>query len=651
LILDTTSAAYRHFWRFQTLLLERQGVGFKTIRDRGQLFYEFPFYFPETVQGLGLGFPAIASHAHFTVTRGGSVYSQTAPCLKLGSRSSEADYLDLLGILSSSTLFFWMKQVLHNFGHGASSDGSRTTAEAWDNFYEHDATKLKKAPLTTADRDRRVALARALDATARDRGACLPAAVLATDWAADTLRPTLDAAMTRYAALTYRMVALQEELDWLTYGSYGLLDKVETVAPDAIEPLSPGHRPFEILAARADEAAPPEEKSAWWDRHGHPKTTTIPTRYSEAHRARIQARMDLIKGDDKLQLLETFPFKRRWQLPDLHKEAVKAAESWLLDRLEDLFAEGGALAAPRPYRREEIVAAWTRDPRVVAAAAVYAGSSDVDLFLVAEALLSAQSIPDNPRRVYTDSGLRKLDAWKEVWALQDREDAGEDVGDIPKPPEFKSDDFVKGDYYSIRGKLNVPRERFIAFEDLTPARYGWNGWRDLERGMAQVEAFTEAEADPQNPLPPPTHDDPRRCGVTLGLWESLDDVKRWSGADHHAELESLAQDACKQDACPCAVVQRWQAWSRGEFEVTHGQPETPIEVTVEDRAAMVKILKEFRSEWASLQELARAAGWSSEHARMVLDDLIASGDVTTKGRGARLRYTIPESARPQLKLL
>jgi hypothetical protein len=370
--------------------------------------------------------------------------------------------------------------------------------------------------------------------------------------------------------------------------------------------------------------------------------TEIPAAYSKAHRARLRARIEAIEADDKLQLLESFPFKRRWQLPNLDDEAKKAARSWLLDRLEDLFVEGGPLATPRPYRLEEIVAAWSRDPRVAAAAAVAEGTADLDLTLVVEGLLANESLPDNPRRVYTPSGLRKLDQWKEVWALQDREDAGEKGLEIPKPPELDRDDFVRPEYYGIRGKLNVPRERFIAFADLAPVRYGWNGWRDLERGLAQVEAFTEAEGDPHNPLPPPTHADPRRCGVTLGLWESLDDVRRWSGKEHHGELQALAQEACRQDSCPCDLVKRWQGWVNREFEVTTGPVTEVVEVTLEDRAALNRVLATYGPKGAPVREVVRSSGWSLQRVQLVLDDLVASGDVATSGRGVRTMYALPQ---------
>jgi hypothetical protein len=266
--------------------------------------------------------------------------------------------------------------------------------------------------------------------------------------------------------------------------------------------------------------------------------TEIPAQLLPAHRARIQARIDAHRGDPRLQLLEAPAYKRRWQTPDLDAEAEKAAESWLLDRLEDLFAPVRTVETRRlrrarraeAYRLESVVAAWQRDPRVAAVAGVWTGSgAATDLTLVAEKLLRKSALPDNPYRVYTAEGLLKLGEWKRVWALQDQEDAkvaqlidprtneplrdeaGKPTNTIPLPPKFDKADF-QADYFSTRGKLNVPRERFITFTDLSPARYGWNGWRDRERALAQVEAYTLAETDPELPLPVPTSADPRRCG-------------------------------------------------------------------------------------------------------------------------------------------
>jgi hypothetical protein len=442
------------------------------------------------------------------------------------------------------------------------------------------------------------------------------------------------------------------------------------------------------------------------------------------------------------------PYKRRWQMVDWDRETKKAAEAWLLDRLEAQFAAAlnsstrGPLSAPSSYRLEDIVGHWSRDPRVVTVAGMFAGTGpSVDLAMVAEALLWGNALPDNPCRAYTEEGLRKLDQWKRAWSLQDQEDEWEaaaaakangetiperrlvdpddpskELDSVPVPPKFEKADFEKAHYFSTRGRYNVPRERFILFADLSPPRFGWNGWRDRERALAQVEAFTLAENDPQQPLPAPTVDDPRRCGVTLGLWESLPDVKRWGSAEEHAELLSLAQEACRQTRCPCPVLDAWKAQvlrgetadgspllpltvkGRGKGKVAGATTATPAAEPVRtaslpERAWIAELLEtgkeiEAAGIWerhqrrlvAAEMEAAAAAGATAgqlpllynaapaletgqlrlvystlpsevralDEARLaiVIDDLVASGDLAVRGRGKKKRYQlVPRATR------
>jgi hypothetical protein len=60
---------------------------------------------------LTIIFPEVASHNHFVLDRGGRVFNQTAPLIKLTPDSTEEQYLELLGLLNSSTACFFMKQV------------------------------------------------------------------------------------------------------------------------------------------------------------------------------------------------------------------------------------------------------------------------------------------------------------------------------------------------------------------------------------------------------------------------------------------------------------------------------------------------------------------------------------------------------------
>jgi len=724
--LPVRSATYRNFWRHRSWLFARAAVGFRTILERGQKFYEYPFHAPQTVEGLGIAFAFVGTHNQFVLGRGGRLFKQSASVILLRPGSTLDDHLDLLGLLNSSALGFWMRQVFYPKGGDKKGDGGRSSAEEWSDRLEFDSTKLQQAPVTARDRDYRIALATALDDVARERGACLPGALLKSgNWSPASIGAEIDAAHVNFLAHTRRMVSLQEEIDWLTYRSFGLVESIALVGPEEVEPLAAGHRPFEIVLARKDDDAEDDEKSAWWSRHGHERVTEVPESYSEDHRARLQERVDLIESDARLALLETPPYKRRWQLPDWASETRQAAESWLLDRLEDLFApptgvaHRGSLVEPRPYRLEEISAAWSHDPRVTAVAGIWTGTGlSVDLTLILEKLLRANAIPDNPHRIYSEEGLRKLEEWKRVWALQDQEDAWENaagvakgrgeilarkplvdpfdstkqVDAIPLPPKFDKHDFTRPEFFSVRGKLNVPRERFILFADLSPNRFGWNGWRDRERALAQVEAFSLAENDPQQPLPVPTSDEPRRCGVTYGLWESLPDVKRWGSEEEYAELNALAREACRQPRCPCPIVKAWKstvldvkavraatakakATRKRAVEVEEGQAEkAEPPVSLAARAWVASLFEPSK-------ELDAAGAWANHCARLaeppqrtlpgvkvasvqisspvllgappseladldqtqlalVLDDLVASGDLQASGRGNKKRFQL-----------
>jgi hypothetical protein len=102
--------------------------------------------------------------------------------------------------------------------------------------------------------------------------------------------------------------------------------------------------------------------------------------------------------------------------------------------------------------------------------------------------LAGEAVPGLAALRYKPSGLEKFRAWEHTWELQRAEDRGERV-DVPVPPKYKPTDFLKSSYWSARGKLDVPKERFISFpgsklpDDATEV-YGWAGWDHGERGQA-----------------------------------------------------------------------------------------------------------------------------------------------------------------------
>jgi hypothetical protein len=74
-----------------------------------------------------------------------------------------------------------------------------------------------------------------------------------------------------------------------------------------------------------------------------------------------------------------------------------------------------------------------------------------------------ESVPFLSILRYSPEGMRKRATWEDTWELQRREDAGEHVGDIPVPPNYRPKDFLKTDYWRLRGGLDVPKERFVSY--------------------------------------------------------------------------------------------------------------------------------------------------------------------------------------------
>jgi hypothetical protein len=119
---------------------------------------------------------------------------------------------------------------------------------------------------------------------------------------------------------------------------------------------------------------------------------------------------------------------------------------------------------------------------------VYRGDAGFDAQALVEELVGGETVPLLPILRYKESGLRKRALWEETWDLQRREDAGEQVGPIDVPPKYTSADFQRSDSWRLRGKLDVPKERWIGFPhcdgpDGTPV-VAWAGYDHLQLARA-----------------------------------------------------------------------------------------------------------------------------------------------------------------------
>lgn len=442
--LESIPLPHRWMWPTRTVMANRMAFGNKTYLEEGRAWWAWhQISLGRLNYSFAITFAFVATHNHFVLDRGGKVFKQSAPVIKLPAGSSEDEHLGLLGLLNSSVACFWLKQVMHDKGNGGIGGG--IASDDWERFYEFTSTGIKDFPLCP---DRPLVSARQLDTLAQQLACVQPAALLASDLIAygdypasaigpldprnpDTAasrlsRASLDVAHAQAEQLRGQMIAWQEELDWECYEYYSCLRLCDkgyrpyfSQNPPAI---ALGQRAFEIVLARRMAAG--REQTTWFERHGSTPITDIPTHWPEDYRAVVQRRIDAIEQDKTIALLERPEFKRRWnspRWPDMEQAALRAA---LLARLEAPTLWPASADQPAQLTSTARLAdAVARDPAFMHLAALYAGHADFDLPQLVAELVASEAVPALPTQRYTDTGLRKRQQWQATWALQRREDA------------------------------------------------------------------------------------------------------------------------------------------------------------------------------------------------------------------------------------
>src|SRR5262249_43764149 len=154
--------------------------------------------------------------------------------IKLPDDTTEVARLVLLGLLNSSTACFWMKQSFQT--RGSSGIGRGIYDERWEFFYEFTGTGLGAFPVVDSRADA-LDLAKELNILAREVAELSPSELADSE---APKREALDGGRKRTEYAQARMVAVQEELDWLVYRLYGLVDEDDR----SLEwPMSEGHPP------------------------------------------------------------------------------------------------------------------------------------------------------------------------------------------------------------------------------------------------------------------------------------------------------------------------------------------------------------------------------------------------------------------------
>jgi len=599
----------RYLWCFRTALESVVSFGGKTRKESGDKWWTWYRWVPEKFRtSLSLVFGEIASHNHFVLDRGNKVFKQTAPVVKLPNTTTEHDYLALLGLLNSSTACFYLKQICHQ-KQLTGGDGVRVESRA-KVPYAFAGTSVGRLPVPESWkqgvlRERLIGVTQEIDTNSQSLARLTPSRAIEDALAEKT---DIDKVWSRFQTerqrLRSRMIVLQEELDFTVYAMFGLTDQGTLCDPAQLPAVSidAGDRPFDIVRGKNED--------------GFPVPSSIPPHWPENFRAVWQKRIEGIESSAELRLIEDPHYKRRWigrqglfnQSKKDH-ELPSACETWLLDRLESYFDFDGRMNdAGKPTTQVEVALISTakladiasRDSAFQTVAELYRGRPDFDVTKLVAELVEAESVPLLPVLRYKPTGLDKRRAWERTWELQRKEDAidaratlegigvndggwsaatddgkaplnkaqaevlkKEKIGPIPPPPKYKSADFQKGDFWRLRGGLDVPKERWVIFPHCEGADglplIAWAGYDHLQMTKAIANHYVRVQEQEGG------RDDPRLVPLLACLIELLPWLKQWHNeydADYGVAMgdyyEGFVQDEARLMGRTIEEVRAWQ---------------------------------------------------------------------------------------------
>lgn len=518
-LLDLAPDEERVLWPHRTLLWARRTFGKQSYREEGRAWWSWHQVATDRLRSpRALAWGEVATHNHFVLDRGGKVFKQTAPVIKLPAGATEEQHLALLGVLNSSVACFWLKQVCQP--KGSSGMGRGIYDEAWESFSAFNASNVKELPLPA---QRSPHLASPLDALASERVGLLDCL---GERVGGGLAEYLGTLCARGAQLFAAMISLQEELDWQMLAAYGLVGDNVPVLGEAAPPIELGQRAFEIVLAR--QAAAGETETTWFERHRSTPITEVPADWPADYRDVVERRIALIESNPDVGLIERPEHKRRWNRASWEDRQRDALSMMVLDALEDrdLWSD------LRPRSTAELTDVLRTQPVMVEALELLAEKKDADLAATLRRLVVDAAVPHLAARRLTEKGLAKRAVWERVWDLQRAEDRGEEVGTIAVPPKYAQADFRPGASWKHRGKLDVPKERFVLIPnaergaDSSPV-VGWAGWdeRDLARALAGriMELREQDAADAERVTP-----------LLAGVLELLPWIHQW-----HPESDAL----------------------------------------------------------------------------------------------------------------
>lgn len=458
-----TDAALRAMWPFRSTVGSNILFGGKTKVQGGLQWFEFGRLSSDKLRTtLTIAYAEVATHNHFVLDRGGKVFKQTAPIIKLKPDATEDDHYALLAYLNSSTACFWMKQVAYPKS-SSSGDISKEKGRPEAERYAFSAGAIQPIPLPNLAHWPQLAkLGRRATRLAIAAQRHAAGALVTRTQRGEAIE--VENEDERREALESRLHAVQDSIDRTVTEAFSLTD--------------------EHLA----QLASPAYSRQWTGRRG-----------VFGHGAMTSA--------EQLRV---------------------AAVTKLWDLVEDLISKLG-----RVHRRNEIVSFWLDHAPCRRFLYLLDDYESIPSAIVGD----IEAVPYLARLRYTEKGLEKRAAWERTWELQRREDENArkkaegrwGPGDvealaIPVPPKYDPKDFKDPAYYRLRGKLDVPKERFISYpgcesDDDKQPLYGWAGWNHLQQAQALAALYEDRKREGWTKE--------RLAPMLEGLRELLPWLKQW----------------------------------------------------------------------------------------------------------------------------
>jgi hypothetical protein len=552
----------RYLWAYRSNLSNCKMFGGESKIEAGLKWYE---YGRLTTSKCGrshtFAFSEVSSHNHFFHDRGEYLFSRSANIIQFPVGTVESDLAGLLGVMNSSIACFWLKQV--------SQIKTQTTgmdSDSWRLRRQFNGTKLEKLPIPE---ELPINIGMHIDKLAANASCHMPGVIL-RDWPASKSQLSIKDLIAEHrqelVKTISQMIHAQEELDWELYRRYSLTSADMTHSGS--EPIVRlGQRAFEIVMAR--RVAGGQLNTTWFDWHGIAPSPELPISWPDDYRQLVERRIALIESDPNIRLIEQPEYKRRWNTEPWESQLERALREWLLNRLEGYFDSDGRMKAEQqgsegagektsessPLAEIQLVSVARlasvagQDADFLQVGELYRDDAAFDVQALVTELVAPECVPLLPVLRYKPAGLIKRTTWERTWDLQRQEDVidartqlpatdpnylpedaakalkEKQVGKIPVPTKYDSKDFLTSDFWRLRGKLDVPKERWISFPHCDgpdgTMMLCWAGYDHLQQARAISAYYVQVQTEFGGT------DDPRLIPLLACLIELLPWLKQW----------------------------------------------------------------------------------------------------------------------------